>query len=118
MGEQISERRQYPRLNVYVDIQYHIKENGTRYGGGSTSNISAGGICMIFYEEPKPGSVLDLVINLPDGQRGINAKGRVVWVKPFSVALDQKVRFDAGIQFMNLLPPDKQRIDNYIFRLK
>lgn len=118
MEVQTSERRRYPRLNVYVDIQYRIKENGARYGGGSTSNISAGGICMIFYEEPKIDSVLDLIINLPDSHRGINVQGRVVWVRPFNVALDQKTRFDVGVQFLDLPVADKQRIDNYVFRLK
>ena len=59
---------------------------------------------------------MGLNINLPDGQPVIKTKGKVVWVKPFAVATDQKKRFDAGIAFMDLSEKEKKRIDNYVFK--
>lgn len=113
-----NERRKYPRLNVAVDIQYRLQPSAPAYGTGATSNISAVGICLILYEEVKVGSVLELNFNLPDGQPIIKTQGKVVWVKPFDVAGDQKKRFDAGIAFLDLSETDKKRINNYVFKFK
>lgn len=116
--ENASDRRRFPRLNVTVDIQYRLLPEAVAYATGATSNISAGGICIILYEEVPVGSVLELNIYLPDGQPIIKAKGRIVWIKPFDVARDQKERFDAGVEFIDLNENDESRIAKYVFTFK
>jgi len=116
--ESNNERRKFPRLSVAVDIQYKALPEAIAYGTGATANISAVGICLILYEELKPGSVLELNIYLPDDQPIIKGKGRIVWIKPFNVARDQKERFDAGVEFIDINESDRKRINNYVFSFK
>ena len=116
--ENANERRRFPRLGVAVDIQYKILPDSIAYETGATSNISAGGICLILYDALPAGSILELNIYLPDEQPIIKAKGKIVWVRPFNVARDQKERFDAGIEFLDLSETNRKRVDNYVFSYK
>ena len=118
MAEGAAERRRYPRLSAAVDIQYRLQPSAAAYGNGSTANISAVGICLILYEEPKIGAILELNVNLPDGAPAIKTKGKVIWVKSFDVANENRTRFDAGIAFLDLSENDKNRISNYVFKFQ
>jgi c-di-GMP-binding flagellar brake protein YcgR len=112
-----TERRRFPRLNASVSVDYSIVEKGLLKGSTSTKNISAGGICLIVYEEIKPNSTLSLKINLPDDRGFIEVKGKVVWTSEFSLGPDQKKRWDIGIEFININKEVQKRISKYVFML-
>ena len=112
------ERRRFPRLNVSVDIEYSILKKESLHGNESiTKNISAGGICLIVYEDVKVGSLLDLKINISEINYSINVKGKVIWSSSFSIGSDQRDRYDLGIEFTDINETDRQKISQYVFKL-
>lgn len=117
-GAHLEERRLFPRLSASVDIQYNVVARVTPSGENSVSkNISAGGICLIVYEKIEPGSILDLKFSIPEDNRCIEAKGRVIWSEHFTVGTDAADKYDVGIEFTEVSQDDRQKISQYVFRL-
>ena len=118
-GDLTAERRKFVRLSINVEIDYSLLDEQPPDPKTTTSrNISAGGICMMVDEKLELNSVITLYIKLPEDHPEINAKGKVVWVKPFQMASDKKPRFDAGIEFIEISDDDKSQIKKYVFSLK
>lgn len=111
-----TERRKFPRLDASVAIEYSIEKHPLKEIA-FTKNISAGGICLIVYEEIELNSILSLKINLGDNRDIIEVKGRVVWFSEFSLDPDKKKRWDIGIEFIGINEEDRKRISKYLFRL-
>ena len=113
-----TEKRQFPRLNVSVDVEYKILEKELSPEKVTfTRNIGAGGICLIVYEKIAIGSILALRINLKDANCVIETKGRVVWSEYFTMSADSRDRYDLGIEFMDINESDRQKISQYVFKL-
>lgn len=112
------ERRRFVRLNSSVDIQYTLleKEPAERLRTKSR-NISAGGICIIAYEELATDSILLVSIYLPQENEPIITKGRVAWVQPFEIAREGR-HYDIGVEFIEISPEDRKKIDQYVFSFK
>ena len=114
----MKERRKFVRLNAQVDIVYAKHKSPEKVKLSLTKNISKGGICLICYEEVKKSDLLDLKIHLPECKRPINAIGRVVWVKEFTISgIPDGKRFDAGIEFIKINNKHLRRIEKYIFTI-
>ena len=117
----IEERRKFVRLNINVEINYTIitlpphKQFTIPI---QSKNIGGGGICLISEQELKTGELLKLEIKLPEDPPTVHALGRVVWVKPFSLATEKSKRFDMGVEFIEISQEDRQRINKYVFSLK
>ena len=116
---EMHEKRKFPRLNVAVDVHWQKtapkKRFGLRTDAQLTKNISAGGICLIVYEEVALGEQLDLEIELPT-EKVIRAKGRVVWTSPFEVSGDEKrQRSDVGIEFTEITKEDREEIQRFVW---
>ena len=113
------ERRKFPRLAASVDVEYNIlKKKASLKQKTLSKNISAGGICLIVYEKIEPGTELALRFHLSDSDYNIKAKGRVVWMSPFSVGSEQQERYDLGIEFTQIDKQAQEKIAQYIFSLK
>lgn len=112
----VKEKRRYPRLNINVNVEYSVLETSESVAG-NTKNISAGGICLIVYEDIKPGTILKLQIYLPDNHNPIQATGKVVWRSKVEVVADKRVRFDTGIEFLDIKDSDRNIIAQHIFSL-
>ena len=112
------ERRKFPRLNTTVDIEYAVvgKEPAPQ-DKSYIKNISSGGICIIVYEKVEIDDILTLTINLPEGGRPIQLKGKVVWTGEFILGGDKRSRWDAGIEFIEISEDDRQKISKYLFAL-
>ena len=111
------ERRRFPRLNISADVEYSVLEKVPPEIKKSLSkNISAGGICVIFYEDVKPGTILDLKINLSDINYTIETKGRVVWRSSFSLTTDTRPRYDTGVEFIDIKESDRQKLSQYVLK--
>jgi c-di-GMP-binding flagellar brake protein YcgR len=108
------ERRKFVRLSASVIVDYKVIDTQS-VKTTQTKNISAGGICIIVYEEIEPETILDLKIYLPDDSSPIQAKGRVVWKKEFTFSSDPRARFDIGIEFLEIESFDRERISRYVF---
>lgn len=115
----MEEKRRFPRLSVAVDVRWEKlppkKRWGLRTDAHMTKNISAGGICLIVYEDVEVGERLSLDIELP-GPKTIHAVGRVVWASPFQVSGEEgRKRCDVGIEFVEIAKEDRQEIQRFIW---
>ena len=115
------ERRKFVRLNINVEINFTVITRPPHKQltiPTKSKNIGAGGICLISEQELRTGELLKLEIRLPEDQPVVHAVGRVVWIKTFSVATEKSMRFDMGIEFLEIAQEDRQRINKYVFSLK
>jgi c-di-GMP-binding flagellar brake protein YcgR len=115
----VDEKRKFPRLEIPVDVRWEKMPSKKRWGWGRevhmTRNISAGGICLIVYEDVAVGECLKLAIDLPT-HKTIHATGRIVWTTPFEVSGDEaRDRRDIGIEFLEIKPEDREEISKFVF---
>ena len=110
------ERRRFPRLNLDTEIIYRVLDQveAELYTTGS-KNISSGGLCIIVIERLERGAVLSLRFSLPDLNKIITAKGRVMWIKELCIGNKKAGDFyEAGIEFMEIAQVDRKRIKEYV----
>ena len=113
------EKRRFPRLNTSVNIEYAILKKESLQGRKAVAkNISARGICLIVYEKIEIGTILDIRFNLKDINYTIEARGKVVWSRYLTVMPDNIVRYDLGIEFVEIKEADQQKLSQYVLNLK
>ena len=79
-------------------------------GGSNGKNISETGLCIPLTHELAVGSSLELEICSLDFGARVKAVARIAWVAP----RDGKFPFEAGLEFLNLGPIDREAIQYYI----
>ncbi len=110
------EKRRFPRLSVAVDVRWEKvapQRGDAKTDALPTKNISAGGICLIFYERVDVGERLRLDIELSP-QKTIHAVGRVVWTSPVKAGAGRNRR-DVGIEFLEISKEDRQEIQRFVW---
>lgn len=114
----MQERRRYMRLDVSVRVRWRrISEAAnTSFGSeGMTKNISAGGICLAFYETVEKGEMLALEIELPTG-KVVRTTGRIAWTRAFDIlGIENEKQYDVGIEFLNISDEDRDDIGKFVF---
>jgi len=115
----VDEKRKFPRLEIPVDVRWEKLPSKKTWGWGKdvhvAKNISAGGICLIVYEDVAVGECLKLDIDLPT-HKTVHATGRVVWTTPFEVSGDEaRSRRDVGIEFLEIAKEDREEIQRFIW---
>jgi len=118
MEVEMLDKRNFPRLVASVGVEYTLLKDASDKKKTYTKNISAGGICLIVYEKIEPGSILAWKLRLPDVKRAIEAQGKVVWMSHFIIGSDQRDRYDLGIEFTEIAESARQKIFQYVFKLK
>jgi c-di-GMP-binding flagellar brake protein YcgR len=117
--DDFKESRRFPRMMVSVDIEYNVlKKESSEREKAVTRDISAGGICLIVYEKVDIGSILDLKIHFDDTSEPLDVRGKVVWSSHFTVGPDGRDRYDLGIEFTEVADADREKISQYLFKLK
>ena len=117
-GDLIEERRKFIRLNINVEIKYSLVNNTANKRVAQTKDIGAGGICFLADEPLNKGDILEINFLLPEVPPNVHAKGRVAWVKPFSIEGNKNTCYDTGIEFIDITDEDRKRINRYVFSLK
>ncbi|MGE5309311.1 MAG: PilZ domain-containing protein [Deltaproteobacteria bacterium] len=113
-----SERRQFPRFNLQVDVAVtRLDDLGANDPALKTRNVSRGGVCLISYEPLEASEIIHLEINLPAETESLKVNGRVAWVKEFSIGDDPKVgkRYDVGVEFIDVDEETLDILTNYLF---
>ena len=114
------ERRRFPRLSLDVGVDFVVLPQpgtGARQELFTTGskNLSLGGICILVFEKLKVGDALELKFSIPGLDRFIVAKGRVVWSGKLRVrGVETDKAYEAGIEFVEINQPDKERIQAYV----
>jgi len=127
-GTDFSEKRKYRRIGLYLNIPYRtvsVEESGSGPDGvskfkgktvvGKIENISAGGMRLMTYQSPKPGDLLELTIDLPDGQEPIQSIGRVLHIHRYldSLGPEGKFSYRVGLSFLAINSTDRLRIEKF-----
>lgn len=114
--ENIEEKRRFPRFNLLVDVAVSKRASSGAAEVLSSKNISQGGVCIIYYQQPTMGELVDLKIRLPGINDEIKTMGKVVWIKEISIGAHQKTkRFEVGLEFVGLSDPTFEMINKYLY---
>ena len=97
---------------VNVDVQTVLSMNTShQFYTGFSENIEEGGIFVATFE-PKPiGSRVLVNFKLPGG-RPVTARGEVQWVREYN-PLTPETAPGMGVKFVDLLPGDRQAIEEF-----
>lgn len=71
-------------------------------------NMSLGGACVNTAEPESVGSMVDLVINLPDGYGDINITGEVVWTM-------HTPQSKMGVRFLDVSDEVREILSGYLY---
>ncbi|MBF0570211.1 MAG: PilZ domain-containing protein [Candidatus Omnitrophica bacterium] len=83
-----------------------------------TENISTGGICIILRKAMEKFTLLDVEIDLMDGQDHIICRGKVVWVVRRKATDPVKPSFyDMGIEYVDIKDEGRKRIQDLVGHL-
>lgn len=104
-------------FRLTIDIPIKIRQNGST-ANGQTRNLSCGGIFIQAPLQLKDNKPCDVVLHLPDGRPPMVIKTQVMWKEPDLEAAEAAEEQDsgAGLQFQNLAPEEKARIQEFIRR--
>ncbi len=112
------ERRKFPRANYPCLVTIRHKGGNEEALLTHTENIGIGGICVILKKGVKIFSPVDLEIDLLDTNLNVKCNGKVVWcVQRKEKDAPKPFFFDTGIEFVDLVESDKQRIEAIVQRL-
>ncbi len=107
------EHRKYKRFDTYVTV--HIKKHDAGASKeilGLSGDLSRDGL-KVFADEKLPlGTLLDLVIEIPDDPKAIHARGEIVWCKKSG---EDTSKYCFGIHFIGLGAVDKFRVLDYAY---
>jgi c-di-GMP-binding flagellar brake protein YcgR len=110
----MEDKRRYPRLDVPVEVSYHILK---ALSGASTktNNISVGGICITSILSCTLNVLVELKIRLKKDAPQLIVIGEIVWIKENS---ENRMLNDMGIKFVALRPDQEKAIADYLYEMK
>jgi len=108
-------RRKFPRVH-YGCVIHMRKKDSAKTILTNTENLGAGGICVIVKEDLGLFQGVDLELDLRDGKNAnIKCSGTVVWVVRKKDPKEKDViRYDTGIEFVDVKEIDKDRISKVV----
>jgi len=117
-GALSSERRSYPRLKNKVNIRYRVFktekeliERGFKPENLTvTKNISASGLLFVTNEALSVGVILELKIELPDGEEPIECLARVVRVEENI----EEENYNIAVCFLDITSAQRIRLNKYV----
>ena len=66
-------------------------------------------------EKLKIGTLLKFEFSLPDADKPIIAKGKIVWVEELHIiSTETRVSYDCGIEFVDISPQDQESINHHV----
>jgi hypothetical protein len=117
--ENNDDRRTFPRFNILVDVSASKRASEEKEQTFSSKNISQGGVCIISFDQPTLGDIMDLKIRLPGKKDEVKTMGKVVWVKEITISPSQRTkRFEVGLEFIGLSDSIFAEFNNYLYNNK
>jgi c-di-GMP-binding flagellar brake protein YcgR len=117
MSMKKANKRKFARLSFDVEFKHCVlnapSPEPKKYIKGK--NISAGGLCIMILEKLKIGTLLKFEFSLPDADKPIIAKGKIVWVEELHIiSTETRVSYDCGIEFVDISPQDQESINHHV----
>lgn len=117
------QRRQHPRLDVSLPVEYVVQPSGDA-GTTALRTLGGGGLLLVFPAPLDVGTVLALTVYLPDERppaeggrrapRGVRAEAVVAWVDLTTLGVPDECR--CGVAFTTIAEADRQAILDFITR--
>ncbi|MBI3615954.1 MAG: PilZ domain-containing protein [Candidatus Omnitrophica bacterium] len=105
-------QRRFPRTKCQCKVR--MKQQGHTFTISTvTENVGLGGVCVYLEKGLDIFSPVDLELILGDGKPPVKIQGTIVWVvrrREFK----KGYCFDTGVEFAELSPEDKARLDSVI----
>ena len=106
-------KRKYKRHHLILKVDYRDVD---KFFTDFAENLSKGGMFIATPRPLSPGTTIFLEFALPDNNMKVRTRGEVVWAR--TKPMSPKEKRGMGIQFQDLSPEDKEKIDKLIVRLK
>jgi hypothetical protein len=112
-SKEITEKRRFTRFDCSITVFFkNHKSEDSKESYGMTGNLSRGGLKVFESTEMKVGSLLDLVMQIPDDPHPVTARGEVMWINKTN---DETPKYCFGINFIGINAVDKFRILEYVY---
>ncbi len=95
----IKDRRAFVRLDIVLEIEYKLKQSPGPFIHILSKDIAPGGIRLLLHEYLPVGSLLDVVIRIPESSVICKATGEIVWI---SDVQNSTGCFDSGIKITEI----------------
>ena len=112
------ERRKFPRFNLLADVSVAKRASSGKENVLPSKNISQGGVCIVSFEQPAMGDLMDLKIRLPGVKEEIKTIGKVVWIKEITIGLQKVRKFEVGLEFVGLNDPTFEVINRFLYNTR
>ncbi len=106
------DQRRFPRAKYKCTVI--LRKQGEPSSISSvTENVGLGGVCVFLERSVDIFSPVEIELNLDDGKPPVKSGGTVVWVVRRG-EVRRGASFDTGIEFSQLTPEDKARLEAII----
>ena len=109
------DQRRFPRAKYECTVKVN-QQGGSFSSAAITENIGLGGVCILLEKGLDIFSPVELELELSDGKPPAKVKGTIVWVVRRR-ELKKGPCFDTGVEFSELLPEDKARLEAEIAKV-
>jgi len=97
-GERRKHFRGSARPGRRVEIKFRAKGDAGDHESAITRNIGVGGAFIVTEARPKVGSLIELIIDIPDHQESLLLDAEVRWIAPG----EDGTKGGLGVRFVNL----------------
>ncbi|MFA4991268.1 MAG: ATPase, T2SS/T4P/T4SS family [Candidatus Omnitrophota bacterium] len=112
------DRRAYVRLDKNINLRYKtfsskqelFKRGFTAEQLSVTKNISGGGLLFISEETLAVGSIIELTVELPDGEKAIECLARVIRIEE----IEEEKNYNVAVCFLDITGADRARMNKYV----
>ncbi len=98
-GGKIKDRRAFVRLDIVLEIEYKLKQSQGPFVHILSRDIAPGGIRLLFHEYLPVGSLLDVIIRIPESTVMCKATGEIVWINDVQ---NSSGCFESGIKITEI----------------
>lgn len=114
------QRRNYFRLDCFVEVQYRILDpaddepydRDRSYINTLANNLSGGGVCLMLEEKIPAGSIVECEM-FNDQNRKVTFYGKVMRFE--ETGKDGKYKYEAGIAYIEISDNDREVIVRYVY---
>lgn len=108
-------QRQFPRVKYRCVVKVAPEGKASSAISAVTENIGLGGVCLLLEKGLGIFSPVELELDLKDSGPPLRLEGTVVWVVRRR-ELRKGTTYDTGVEFSELSPRDKSRIEAVVDR--
>ncbi|MDP8253219.1 MAG: PilZ domain-containing protein [Candidatus Kaelpia aquatica] len=108
------ERREYPRLDDFLSVNYRVLGRDDSSINALCQNISAGGICFSAGEGIQQETLLEVGIYIKKINKSIQTKGSVVWSQRRE---DKSYPYIVGVKFTEIEDCERDFILHYVWKV-